>query len=421
VKALADYLNKVANNRTLYEFHQAWRSKTYDTPSLLPPEFHKKYDFTNVHSNCRLCRWAYAKKYGFGWNHANQTIETTVYPRGGNNGNAEKTNDDNVNINDYIGGASENKILIKDVFVEEWLMRNINMTNSINCSSVGLSNEESIVSEEIEYDHNKKTNDNSGNQIVVYTKPLDDQTILIMPGGGGDSKGGAMGKEEQKEKQRPVLSRTMYHHDGVTDLYITYQGYNNEIEVNATPNAVDQNDKYNISSSASTHKRQEEEANIDRIVLQMKTPIQFDSLRHPPLIDRNACDDDADQEAKQQRQYNDCITIRLDDDQGRMTIIIDWKADISVFSSNNSSNSIKHDTPYNATTYTITVVQVVLGCHFPSFRTKSGVGRIRIIVENHDTLHVNATAKTAPPYYFGNKMMDDFFHPLLRFQVEVFQ
>lgn len=67
--ALWKYLNEVAINRTLYESYQAWRKKP------LPEEFLQKYNFTHTHSTCRMCRWAFAKRYGWGWNHAQQSIE----------------------------------------------------------------------------------------------------------------------------------------------------------------------------------------------------------------------------------------------------------------------------------------------------------------------------------------------------------
>ena len=72
---LADYLQKVANNKALYEKHQAWRLEP------LPPPFHAKYDFTEVHSTCRTCRWAYSRFYGLGWNHGNQSLRELETPR----------------------------------------------------------------------------------------------------------------------------------------------------------------------------------------------------------------------------------------------------------------------------------------------------------------------------------------------------
>jgi len=72
---LLEYLVKVVNDKELYESHQAWRSKP------LPENFHAKYDFTEVHSTCRTCRWAYAKIHGLGWNHNNQSLRELNVPR----------------------------------------------------------------------------------------------------------------------------------------------------------------------------------------------------------------------------------------------------------------------------------------------------------------------------------------------------
>ena len=66
---LGEYLLKVAANKTLYDSYHLWRTQP------LPQSFHNKYDFTHTHSSCRLCRWAHAKKYGFGWNHTTQSIQ----------------------------------------------------------------------------------------------------------------------------------------------------------------------------------------------------------------------------------------------------------------------------------------------------------------------------------------------------------
>jgi hypothetical protein len=70
IPELAAYLQTVANNKTMYEEYQQWRKDP------LPEKFHAKYDFTHIHSTCRTCRWAYAKLYGLGWNHANQSLTT---------------------------------------------------------------------------------------------------------------------------------------------------------------------------------------------------------------------------------------------------------------------------------------------------------------------------------------------------------
>ena len=72
---LAQYLNKVANNETLYNSYHAWRK------APLPKAFLDKYQPVSGKNNCRLCRWAHARKYGLGWNHKQQVIKATTLPR----------------------------------------------------------------------------------------------------------------------------------------------------------------------------------------------------------------------------------------------------------------------------------------------------------------------------------------------------
>ena len=72
---LAEYMNKVAANKTLYDSYHEWRSKP------LAESFRRKFDFTHTHSVCRMCRWSYAKKYGFGWDHVSQTVQDLVVSR----------------------------------------------------------------------------------------------------------------------------------------------------------------------------------------------------------------------------------------------------------------------------------------------------------------------------------------------------
>ena len=72
---LVEYLNEVASNQTLYESYHEWRTKD------LPDSFLRKYNHTHTHSTCRLCRWAYSKLHGLGWNHEAQTVEEPKVPR----------------------------------------------------------------------------------------------------------------------------------------------------------------------------------------------------------------------------------------------------------------------------------------------------------------------------------------------------
>ncbi|KAL3921453.1 MAG: hypothetical protein SGILL_002738 [Bacillariaceae sp.] len=73
---LAVYVAKVINDKQLWESYQKWRN---DEDALAA--FEAKYEFTRTNPVCRLCRWAYAKKYGLGWDHDKQQIRSMRVPR----------------------------------------------------------------------------------------------------------------------------------------------------------------------------------------------------------------------------------------------------------------------------------------------------------------------------------------------------
>jgi hypothetical protein len=70
--ATAERINKVANDRTLWESYHEWRKHPF------PAELKAKYDFLRASPFCRMCRWSYAKKYGLGWNHTRQQVVARV-------------------------------------------------------------------------------------------------------------------------------------------------------------------------------------------------------------------------------------------------------------------------------------------------------------------------------------------------------
>jgi len=111
IDELAEYVIKVANDKHLYESYQAWRTQP------LPPHFHQKYDFTQVHSTCRTCRWAYARLYGLGWNHANQSLVELNLPR---------------------QVCLDEKGSIQKPFVEEWWFRVNDASLSLNQDSAAV-------------------------------------------------------------------------------------------------------------------------------------------------------------------------------------------------------------------------------------------------------------------------------------------
>jgi len=73
---LSTYVLEVAKNKSLWESFHAWR----DDEAVLAA-FERKYQFTKVSADCRMCSWAYAKMYGLGWAHELQQVQETVIPR----------------------------------------------------------------------------------------------------------------------------------------------------------------------------------------------------------------------------------------------------------------------------------------------------------------------------------------------------
>jgi hypothetical protein len=73
---LISHLLLLSQNRTLYNAYHEWRYKP------LPKLFREKYNFTQVHSYCRICRFAYAVKYGWGWDRTQQEVRPLRIPRG---------------------------------------------------------------------------------------------------------------------------------------------------------------------------------------------------------------------------------------------------------------------------------------------------------------------------------------------------
>lgn len=69
---LVEDLIKATKDKKFYESYHSWRKKP------LPPHFHTRYDFANTNDTCRMCRWAYARQYGLGWNHTSQTLRNLV-------------------------------------------------------------------------------------------------------------------------------------------------------------------------------------------------------------------------------------------------------------------------------------------------------------------------------------------------------
>ncbi|KAG7338587.1 TPR domain protein [Nitzschia inconspicua] len=75
-KELVSYLIQLSTDERLYNKYHEWRKQP------LPQSFRDKYDFTEVHSYCRVCRFSFAMKYGYGWDHHRQQVKPSALLRG---------------------------------------------------------------------------------------------------------------------------------------------------------------------------------------------------------------------------------------------------------------------------------------------------------------------------------------------------
>jgi hypothetical protein len=74
--AFAKYVKQVSEDKTLWQSYHAWRADE----SILD-RFETMMSFTQTPPECRMCRWAYAKKHGLGWNHTLQKVQENAIPR----------------------------------------------------------------------------------------------------------------------------------------------------------------------------------------------------------------------------------------------------------------------------------------------------------------------------------------------------
>jgi Glycosyltransferase family 10 (fucosyltransferase) C-term len=71
----ADRIVEIANNKALWETYHAWRKEPF------PEHLKQKFQFLRTTPFCRICKWAYAKRYGLGWNHPMQEIQAPTIAR----------------------------------------------------------------------------------------------------------------------------------------------------------------------------------------------------------------------------------------------------------------------------------------------------------------------------------------------------
>ena len=71
----AELVMEIANNKTLWETFHDWRKEPFSE------RLKEKFEFVKTEPFCRVCKWAYAKRYGLGWNHKTQEIQEPLIPR----------------------------------------------------------------------------------------------------------------------------------------------------------------------------------------------------------------------------------------------------------------------------------------------------------------------------------------------------
>lgn len=113
---LAKKVNEIMNDKSQWEFYQRWRK---DEEILA--EFDAKYGFARTESSCRLCRWAYAKKYGLGWDSVRQEVTETKLGR-------------------LLCTSSSSKDLISKPFEEGWILREHHGDTTVKASGDQITN-----------------------------------------------------------------------------------------------------------------------------------------------------------------------------------------------------------------------------------------------------------------------------------------
>eukprot|EP00536_Pseudo-nitzschia_multiseries_P002115 jgi/Psemu1/301241/fgenesh1_kg.28_\ len=68
---LGPHVKKVIEDQEVWESYQKWRE---DETAIA--KFEEQYAFAVASPTCRMCRWAYAKKYGLGWDHHGQKVRS---------------------------------------------------------------------------------------------------------------------------------------------------------------------------------------------------------------------------------------------------------------------------------------------------------------------------------------------------------
>lgn len=72
----SELIQQVSDSKEQWESYHEWRK---DEAALTA--FETRMNFTRTSPQCRTCRWAYAKKYGLGWDHVQQRVQDNAIPK----------------------------------------------------------------------------------------------------------------------------------------------------------------------------------------------------------------------------------------------------------------------------------------------------------------------------------------------------
>mmetsp|Transcript_17362 Transcript_17362/g.48934 ORF Transcript_17362/g.48934 Transcript_17362/m.48934 type:complete len:842 (-) Transcript_17362:163-2688(-) len=107
---LAAHVKTVSEDKDSWESYQQWR-----TDDAAIQAFEDRYKFTTTSPECRLCRWAYAKQNGLGWDHASQEVTAPSLPRH--------------------MCTSETTSLVSKPFIEEWIFNDGETTENVKADT----------------------------------------------------------------------------------------------------------------------------------------------------------------------------------------------------------------------------------------------------------------------------------------------
>ena len=163
---MAVHVKQVAANKTLWESYHTWRQ---DESWIAA--FENKCHFTKTNPTCRMCRWAYAKKFGLGWDHGQQEVVEAKLPR------------------QLCASNNNNKGLVSKPFEEGWIQRSSDQQEtaelivhdgSTTCSSVTTTVEGTITTDAYKVHRTIHQHDGITDMIITGVEREDHDGQIIL-------------------------------------------------------------------------------------------------------------------------------------------------------------------------------------------------------------------------------------------------